>query len=74
MQALKKLREVYGEDALLKASVSIGLLAFVLEISVCKTHRGGRILTTDDDKTKELIKSDQRITTREMPEKLNILK
>lgn len=52
MAHARKKCELYGEDCLVERHVSVGLLAFTLQISMRRCTAYGRIIIIDDDKIK----------------------
>ncbi|EZA61532.1 Histone-lysine N-methyltransferase SETMAR [Ooceraea biroi] len=75
VQAHKKLRDVYGEDALKLRQCQNSFTKFRSgDFNVKDAPRSGRPIEIDDDKIKALIDSNRRLTTREIAENLNISK
>ncbi|EZA61916.1 Histone-lysine N-methyltransferase SETMAR [Ooceraea biroi] len=75
VQAHKKLRDVYGEDALKLRQCQNSFTKFrSRDFNVKDAPRSGRPIEIDDDKRKALIDSNRRLTTREIAENLNISK
>ncbi|EZA57113.1 Histone-lysine N-methyltransferase SETMAR [Ooceraea biroi] len=75
VQAHKKLRDVYGEDALKLRQCQNWFTKFrSRDFNVKDAPRSGRPIEIDDDKIKALIDSNRRLTTREIAENLNISK
>ncbi|EZA46710.1 Histone-lysine N-methyltransferase SETMAR [Ooceraea biroi] len=75
VQAHKKLRDVYGEDALKLRQCQNWFTKFrSRDFNVKDAPRSGRPIEIDDDKIKALIDSNRRLTTRESAENLNVLK
>ena len=74
MQARKKLCDVYGEDCLIERQCQRWFVYFRSgNFSVQDAPHTGRPITIDDEKIKALIQTNRRMTTQEIPEKLDIL-
>ncbi|XP_076247803.1 histone-lysine N-methyltransferase SETMAR [Calliopsis andreniformis] len=72
-QTRPKLRKVYGDNALQERQCQRWFKKFRAgDFNLSDTPRSGRPTEVDDDKIKALIESNQRYTTREIAETLNI--
>lgn len=72
-QAAKKLRDVYGEEALKERQCRNWFEKFRSgDFSLKDEHRSGRPYEVDDDQIKAIIESDRHTTVREIAERLNV--
>ena len=73
VQARKKLYDVYGEISLTERQCQNWFARFRSgDFHLKDAPRSGRPTEVDDNKIKAMIKNNQRITTREIADKLNI--
>ena len=71
-QARKKLRAIYGDEALKERQCQNWFDKFRSGDFSLKEKRSGRPVEVDDDLIKGIIDSDRHSTTREIAEKLHV--
>ena len=73
VQAAKKLRDVYGDEALKERQCRNWFEKFRSgDFSLKDDQRSGRPVELNEDEIKTIIEADRHVTTREIAEKLNV--